>query len=167
MFFYLVDHRFYQAILENHGTFFLKIIAIRNPKFFINSIVYHLFFFILFAFFTSFFLISPIQTCQKILNIFVVLYNTNYRFYQRILENSWIFIKKNIYILNTKHFQNCIVLLFAFWFFSIFDIFFSILLVYSCQKKFKIFVLFYCMDPRFYEKILQTYEFIFQKFWDI
>jgi len=51
-------------------------------------------FFILLAFWLSFFLISPIQTCQKILNIFVVLYCTDYRFYQRILENSSIFIKK-------------------------------------------------------------------------
>jgi len=39
-------------------------------------------------FFDNFFPISPIQTCQKILNIFVVLYCTDYRFYQKILENS-------------------------------------------------------------------------------
>jgi len=35
-----------------------------------------------------FFPISRIQTCQKILNIFVVVYCTDYRFYQRIMENS-------------------------------------------------------------------------------
>ena len=46
------------------------------------------------AFWYSFFPISPIQTCQKILNIFVVLYCTDYRIYLRILENSWICIKK-------------------------------------------------------------------------
>ena len=63
-----------------------------NPKFLINSIV--LFFFIFSAFWYSFFPISPIQTCQKIRNIFVVLYCTDYRIYLRILENCWICIKK-------------------------------------------------------------------------
>jgi len=46
------------------------------------------------AFWYSFFPISPIQTCQKILNIFVVLYCTDYRFSRRNPKNSWIFIKK-------------------------------------------------------------------------
>jgi len=31
--------------------------------------------------------------------------------------------------------------------------FFSVLTVYGFQKNWKIFVLFYCMDPRFYQKI--------------
>jgi len=38
-------------------------------------------FLFLLAVWLSFFPISPIQTCQKILNIFVVLYCTDYRFY--------------------------------------------------------------------------------------
>jgi len=41
--------------------------------------------------------------------------------------------------------------------------FFSILPVYDFHKNFKIFVLFHCMDPRFYQKILQNYSFFFQK----
>jgi len=41
--------------------------------------------------------------------------------------------------------------------------FFSILRVYGFQKKFKIFVLFYCMDTKFYQKIQQNYGFVFQK----
>jgi len=45
-------------------------------------------YFILLAFLTSFFPISPNQTCLQILNIFVALYYTDYRFYQRIFENS-------------------------------------------------------------------------------
>jgi len=49
-------------------------------------------FFILLAFLTSFFRVSPMQTCHKTLNIFVVLYYMGYRFYHRILENSWILI---------------------------------------------------------------------------
>jgi len=75
----------------------------------INSIGYNSVLFILLAFLTSFFPISPVQTCQKILKIFVVLCYTDYRFYQRILKNSWIFIEKNRDIWNTKHFQNSIV----------------------------------------------------------
>jgi len=49
---------------------------------------YLLFFLFFLAFLRSFFPISPNQTCQRILNIFVVLSCTDYRFYQRILENS-------------------------------------------------------------------------------
>jgi len=74
---------------------------------------FHRFLFVFFIFFyhfgNLFFPISPIQTYQKILNIFVVLYCTDYRFYQWILENSWIFIKKIRDTLNTKYFQNSIV----------------------------------------------------------
>jgi len=61
----------------------------------INSIGYNFVLFILLAFLTSFFPISPVQTCQKILKIFVGLCYTDYRFYPRILENSCIFIEKN------------------------------------------------------------------------
>ena len=43
--------------------------------------------------------------------------------------------------------------LLLFKFLSIFDIFFFFLPVYGFQKNWKIFVLFYCMDPRFYQKI--------------
>jgi len=75
----------------------------------LKSKILHKFHRLLFAFFYSFFPISPIQTCQKILNNFVVLYYTEYRFYQRIMKNSSIFIKKNRDILNTKYFQNSIV----------------------------------------------------------
>jgi len=60
-------------------------------------------FFYDFSILVIFFPISPIQICQKILNIFVVIYYTDYRFYQRILENSSIFIEKNRDSLNTKH----------------------------------------------------------------
>jgi len=70
---------------------------------------FHRLLFVFLAFWTSFFPTSPIQTCPKILNIFVVLYCTDYRFFQGILENSRIFIKKNRDNLNTKHFQNSIV----------------------------------------------------------
>ena len=123
-----------------------------------------LFVFLIFlAFWYYFFPISPKQTCQKILNIFVVLYCTDYRFYQRILKNSSIFIKKIRDILNTKHFLSSIVYYLLFWFFSIFDIFFFYFTCLWFLKKFKIFVLLYCMDTRFYQKILQNYSFSFKK----
>jgi len=73
-------------IFGKSWNIFLKNIDIRNTKLFTNSIIYYLFF--LSPFLTPLFPISPNQTCQKILNIFVVLYYTNYRLYQRIVENS-------------------------------------------------------------------------------
>jgi len=64
---------FYQRILENDGIFFLKKYRHLKSKILISSIGYYFVLFILLAFLTSFFPISPIQTCQKILKIFVVL----------------------------------------------------------------------------------------------
>jgi len=94
-----------------------------------------LFFLFFLSLWKSFFPISPIQTSQKILNIFVVLYCTDYRFYQRILENSLVFIKKNRDTLNTKHFENSIVYYLLFSFFSIFDMFFFLFYLAMVFKK--------------------------------
>jgi len=80
----------------------------------------------------------------------------------KILE----FLLKKYRYLNYKTFSEFQHLLFAFWFFSIFHIFFSILPIYSSQKILKIFVLFYYLDPRFYQRIMQNNVF-FQKIWDI
>ena len=76
-------------IFGKSWNLFLKNIDIWNPKLISNSIIYY-FLFIFLGFLTSLFRISPNQTCQKILNIFVVLYYMDYRFYQRILKNSWL-----------------------------------------------------------------------------
>jgi len=105
-----------EILSKNFGkswNIFQKNIDIWNPKFFINSIVYYLFFLFFYHFGNVFFPISRIQTCQKILNIFVMVYCTDYRFYQRILENSWIFIKKKRYF-KCKTFSEFHRLLFAF-----------------------------------------------------
>jgi len=95
-----------------------------------------------------------------------VLYYMDYRFYQRILENSWILIKKNRDIIITKHFQNSVV---YYLFFNFLVFLTSFFLVYLSMvfKKFLKFVLFYCMDPSFYQEILQNYVFFFKKIWDI
>jgi len=101
------------------------------------SIKFHrlLFLFYFFSIFGILFSVPPIQTCQNILNIFMVLYCTNYRFYQRILENSWIFIKKIeiLWIQNIFRIPS-----FTIWFFN-FLVFLtssiSILPVYGFQKK--------------------------------
>jgi len=64
-------------ILSKNSTkqwfFFKKIWYIWNPKFHQNSLIYY-FFLLFLAFLTSFFAISPIQTCQKIIEFFVVFY---------------------------------------------------------------------------------------------
>jgi len=121
---------------------------------------FHCLLFVFFSILVIFFPISPIQTSQKILNIFVVLYCTDYRFYQRILENSWIFIKK-IEILSIQNiFRISSFTIYFFNFLVYLTSFFSILPVYCFQKNCKIFVLFSCIDPTFYQKILQKYGFV-------
>jgi len=110
----------YLYLSKNYGDFikdFWKIMERFSKKYrHLKSKFFHKFHYLLFVFFfiflvflTSFFPISPNQTCQTIINIFVELYYTDYRFYHRILKNSWILIKKNRDIVNTKHFQNSIV----------------------------------------------------------
>jgi len=100
---------------------------------------------------------------SKILNIFVVLYCTDYRFYQRILENSWISIKKIRDTLNTKKFHNSIVYYLLFLFFSIFDIFFSILPVYGFQKNFKFLCWFIVWIRDVIKNFLHNYGFFKKK----
>jgi len=118
-----------------------------------------------FSILTSFFFpISPIQTCQKILNIFMVVYSTNYRFYERILKTCWIFIKKNRDIGNIQHFQNSIVYYFAFLFFCIFDIFFSILPVYSFKKFLKFLCCFIIWIRDFFKEFCKIMVYLKKKF---
>ena len=99
MFFYFMDQRFIKE--------FWKIMEYFSKKYrHLKSKILHKFHYLLFVFFyffsilvIFFFPISPIQTCQKILKIFVVLDCTDYIFYHIILENSSIFVKKKIEIL--------------------------------------------------------------------
>jgi len=108
-----------------------------KSKILLSSIRCYFVLFILLAFLTSFFPISPIQTCQKILKIIVVLYYTDYRFYQGILENSWIFIEKRRDFWNTKHFQNSIVYYLHFYFLVLLTSFFLFYLPIVAKKNLK------------------------------
>jgi len=101
---------------------------------------FHYLLFFLSPFFTPLFPISPNQTCQNILNIFVVLYYTDYRFYQRILENSWILINKNRDIVNIKQFQNSIVYYLLFNF----VVFLTSFFLFYVSMVFKKFLKFLC-----------------------
>jgi len=72
--FYCMDLRFYQKILQNYGFFFLKK-KLRYLKSKISTKFHCLLFcFIFLAFLAFFFSISPIQTCPKIMKFFVVFY---------------------------------------------------------------------------------------------
>jgi len=108
-----------------------------KSKILISSISYYFVLFILLAFLTSFFPISPIETFQKILKIFVVLCYTNYKFYHRILENSWIFIEKNRDIWNINYFQNSIVSYLLFYFLVFLTSFFLFYLPIVVKKFLK------------------------------
>ena len=94
-----------------------------------------------------------------------MIYCTDYRFYQTILENSWIFIKRTD-ILNTKHFQNSIVYYLLFEFFSIFGIFFSILPVYGFKNNLKFLCCFIVRIRDFIKKLYKIMVF-FKNNWDI
>ena len=64
-----------------------------------------IFFFYFFSIFGILFSISPIQTCPKIIEFFVVCYWKDYRVYQQFLENSKSSFKKTIHVWNF-FFQN-------------------------------------------------------------
>jgi len=130
-----------------------------------HSLLFILFFLV---FLTSLFPISPIQTSQKILNIFVVLYYMDYRFYQRILENSWIFTKKNRDIWNTKHFQNSNV----YYLLSDFLVFLTSFFLFNLSIIVKKFLNFLCCFIRwiqdFIKELCKTIVFFFlKKSWDL
>ena len=100
---------------------------------------------------------------------------------QNLSENSgkfFNFYEKNRNTLSTKYFQNSIVYYLIFYYFSIFQTFFFYFTCLWFSKNCKIFVLFYYMDPRFYQKMeifeiqnfnkiqLFTISFLFfQHFW--
>jgi len=69
-----MDPRFYQKIMQNYGLFSKK--KLRYLKSRISTKFHHLlFFFIFLAFLALIFYISPIQTCQNIIEFFVVFYS--------------------------------------------------------------------------------------------
>jgi len=120
-----------------------------------NSIIYYLFF--LLPLLMPFFPILPNQTCQNILNIFVVRYYTGSRFYHKnilnfcvallygseiLSKNSpklWFFLEKKLRYFNSKISTKFHRLLFLFYFFSIFGIFFFYFTYPNLTKKFETF----------------------------
>jgi len=117
--------------------------------------------------FDVFFFPNPhVQTCQKILKIFVVLCYTDYRFYQRILENSWVFLEKNREIWNTKHFQNFIVYYLLFYFLVFLTSFF-LFYVPIVIKKFLKFLCFLLYESEILSKNSGKLWFFFKKIWYI
>jgi len=59
------------------------------------------------AFLTSFFPILPVQTCQKILKIFVLCYCADLRFYHKILQDCGFFL--DIYLLDICVLDICVL----------------------------------------------------------
>ena len=112
---------------------------------------HHLLFVFFPAFWYSFFPISPIKTCQKILNIFVVLYCTDYRIYQII------FIKKNRDILNTNIFRIPSFTI-CFFNFLVFLTSFFFLHVYGFQKKIVKFLCCFIVWIRDFIKKIEIFE---------
>jgi len=92
-----------------------------------------------------------------------VLYYTGYRFYQRILENSWILIKKNRDIVNTKHFQNSIVYYLRFNFLVFLTSFFLFYLFMVFKKFLKVLCCFVVWIWDFIQKFCKTMVFSSKK----
>jgi len=103
-----------------------------SPKF--HNLLFLSYFF---SILTSFFSISPIKASEKIIDFFLVFYWKDWRFYRRILEISWRSFKK-IYICEIFFVLTFLALVFLF-FIIIFDIFFSISSICTCQKIMEIF----------------------------
>jgi len=118
-------------------------------------------FFILLAFLMSFFLYFTYANLWKILNIFVVLYYTDYRFYHRILKNSWLLIKKNRDIVNTKHFHNSIVHYLLFNFLVFLTSFFLVYPSMAFKKFLKFLCCFIVWIRDFIKKFCKTMVFFF------
>jgi len=128
-----------------------------KSKILISSIGYYFVLFILLAFLTSFFFPFHLSKLVKKFSKFLwCFYYTDYRFYQRILETSWIFIEKNRDILNTKHLQNFIVYYLLFYFLVFLTFFFL-----------KIFVFFILWIRDFVKEFCKIMVFFFKKIWYI
>jgi len=84
-------------------------------------------------------------------------------FIKEFCKTMVFFFQKISDILNPKFHQNSIVYYFFFIFLAFLTSFFLFYL-YIVVKKFLKFVLFYCMDQRFYQRIMQNYDFFFKKF---
>jgi len=112
-------------------VFFSKKIEIFEIQNF-NKIPSLTIFFYFFSIFGILFSISPIQTCPKIMEFFVVFFWKGKRFYQRFLENSKSSFKKNNDIWNF-FFQNSAVYYFFYFWHFIFN-FVYLYLLKKCKK---------------------------------
>ena len=149
-----MDPRFYQKVLQNDGFFFQKKLRYQKSKI---STKFHrlLFRFYFFSIFGILFFVSPIQTCPKIMDFFVVFYWKGQRFYQRFLENSKSSFKKILICEIIFFFKILRFTIYFFIFFISFDILYSISSICTCQKIIEIFMFFYFMDYKFYQKIFE------------
>jgi len=147
--FYCMDPKFYQKFEIFEIQTFNKI-----PSFTI-----------LFYFSRNFgilFCIKPLQNCPKIMEFFVVFYWKGWDFTLDFCKILKVLLKKYWYVKYTFFFKFC-GLLFVFYFFIIFDILFSISSICTCQKILEIFMFFYFMDYRFYQRILENHGMFFKK----
>jgi len=124
--------------------FLLGKIDIWNTKHFQNSIVDYLLFNFL-VFLTSFFLFYlPIVVIKFLKFLCFLLY------WSEILSKNspklWVFFQENLKYLKSKISPKFHNLLFLSYFFSIFDIFFSISPIQTCEKIIDFFVVFYWKD---------------------
>jgi len=148
--FYYMDPRFYQKI---------EIFEIQN----FNKIPSFTIHFNFSSIFGILFCISPIQSCPKIMKFFVVFYWKGWDFTNDFCKILKVLLKKILICEIFLFFSKFCGLLFVFYFFIIFDILFSISSICTCQQILEIFMFFYFMDYRFYQRILENHGMFFKK----
>ena len=156
--FYSKDQRFYQRILKISKSSFIK--RQTCEIFFFSKFHGLLFVFLFFLFFLKFsfqfHLFVHVKKIQKFLYFFILLIRDVIKDFWKIMEH---FSKKYRH-LKSKILHKFHRLLFVFLFFFIFDIFFSISSICTCQKNLEIFMFFYFMDQRFNDfwKIMEHFS---------
>ena len=121
MWFSCMDPRFYQKFLQNYGFFFQK--KLRYLKYKISTKFHHLLFlFYFFSIFVILFSISPILTCPKIMEFFVVFFRKVRHFTDDFCKILKVLLRKKL-ICEIFCFQNSAVyylfflFLYYFWHF--------------------------------------------------
>ena len=154
-----MDPRFYQKILQNYGFFFQKNLRYLKSKIStkFNRLLFFLQFFSIFGIFFLFHLSKLVQKLWNFLQCFIGRVGDFTNDFWKILK---LLLKKilisEIYFFKILRFSICF-----FQFFIIFDILFSISSICTCQKIIEIFMLFYFMDQRFYQRFLENHGIFF------
>jgi len=122
------------------------------------------FLFYFFSIFSILFSISPVQTCPKIIEFFVVFYWKGWRFYQRFQENSKSSFKKNINMWKNYFFQNSTIYYLFFYFLLFLTFYFQFRLSVLVNKFYKFLCFFILWIRDFIKEFWKIMEYFSKKY---